>query len=242
MTSAWIIQYMSLVDSYLNDIDTLKLSTEDLKYIIDSCNKVDSAAVRKKEFFVRNLYTLRDIWDLIADLYLKIAEVPTNQKTPEKSPKQGEINIVANKLDEIEEQLEKELNGEFEDDEVFEKDPNELQKSASEESVTKMLLKESTNPFISTERPNPFNKKTSSLESQNAQQVSPEIEMQRKISMQKDEESKRSSLSQLITASMELLRLLPNESTENIRLLLTNKINESFLVVEQHDNNVGGFK
>lgn len=233
---------MSLVDSYLNDIEMLKLSTEDLKYIIDSCNKVDSAAVKKKEFFVRNLYTLRDIWDLIADLYLKIVEIPNNAKITETSPKQGEINIVANKMDEIEEQLEKELNGEFEDDEVFEKNANELHKSASEESVTKMLLKESTNPFISNQRPNPFNKKIPSPESQNAQQVSPEIEMQRKISMQRDEECKRSSLSQLITASMELLRLLPNESTENIRLLLTKKINDSFLVVEQHNNNVGGFK
>ena len=231
MTSSWIILFMTLVDSYLNDIEALKLSTDDLKYIIGSCNKADSASLRKKEHFVRNMYALREIWEMIADLHIKIA----TEKSPGTPQKQDEMNIVANKLEEFDEQLEKELNKGFEVDEVFDKNECHLRKSVSEESVTKILLKESTNPFIENQRSNPFDKQIPPVitETNISQQVLPEIEMQRKISMQKDMECKKSSLSQLMTASMELLKLLPNESTDNIRLLVTNKINESFLIVEQ---------
>jgi brefeldin A-inhibited guanine nucleotide-exchange protein 3 len=68
--------------------------------------------------------------------------------------------------------------------------------------------------------------------------VSPEIEQQRKMSILKDEQCKRKSLTQLIVASMELLKLLPNESTENIRLLLTTKINEAFDMIQRLESSV----
>ena len=42
---------------------------------------------------------------------------------------------------------------------------------------------------------------------------------------------------------MELLKLLPNESTENIRLLFMNtRINEAFELVEGQENNLESYK
>ena len=247
LTSSFIIIFMSLVDVYLSDIDKLNLSANDLKYIIDSSN--GDNLIKKKEFFVRNLYSLREIWDRIADLYVKAVKISPSPKRKESVA--NEINIVENKMVEIQEQLlEQGMNSydtDGDDDEVFLPTSQSLKlvKTPSEESV-KLFLKDqddssNTNPFISSpkqQRENPFN----NIPETKQQPVSPEIEQQRKMSIMKDEQSKRKSLTQLIVASMELLKLLPNESTENIRLLLTPKINEAFDMIERLETSAESLK
>lgn len=235
LTSSFIIVFMSLVDQYLCDIDKLKLSSSDLKYIIDSSS--GDNLIKKKEFFVRNFHSLREIWDHIADLYVKAVKI---SPSPRKESVANEINIVENKMVEIQEQLEQGMNNyDTDDDDVFLPPPKKLEKTPSEESV-KIFLKDpeesNSSPFVSSpkqQRENPFN----NIPENKQQVVSPEIEQQRKMSILKDEQSKRRSLTQLIVASMELLKLLPNESTENIRLLLTPKINEAFEMIERLESN-----
>lgn len=263
LTSSFIIIFMSLVDVYLNDIEKLNLSSSDLRYIIDSCTS-DDGLIKKKEFFVRNMFLLREIWTQVAELYLKEVKVsPTKVLAAMKHRRESfanEINIVENKMVEIQEQLESGLNSYDTDDDVFLPSPNEvssgaaskIEKAPSEESV-KIFLKEqqqeqegnSTNPFISSptqsQRENPFNRNPN--ENKQQQVVSPEIEQQRKLSILKDEQCKRRALSQLIVASMELLKLLPNESTESIRLLFMNtRINEAFELVDRQENNLENYK
>ena len=242
LTSSFIIIFMSLVDVYLSDIDKLHLSSNDLKYIIDSSS--GDNAIKKKEFFVRNLYSLREIWDQIADLYVKAVKISPSPKRKESIA--NEINIVENKMVEIQDQLDNGMNNydtDGDDDDVFlpqtvEKNAN-LEKTPSEESI-KIFVKdqEDANSYVSSpkqQRDNPFN---NIPENKQQQVVSPEIEQQRKMSILKDEQSKRKSLTQLIVASMELLKLLPNESTENIRLLLTPKISEAFEMIERLESTV----
>lgn len=245
LTSSFIIIFMSLVDVYLSDIDKLHLSSNDLKYIIDSSS--GDNAIKKKEFFVRNLYSLREIWDQIADLYVKAVKISPSPKRKESIA--NEINIVENKMVEIQDQLDNGMNNfdtDGDDDDVFlpqaiDKSVN-LEKAPSEESV-KIFLKDqedASQVSVSSstqqlQRENPFN---NIPENKQQQVVSPEIEQQRKISINKDEQMKRKSLTQLIVASMELLKLLPNESTENIRLLLTPKISEAFDMIEKLESSV----
>jgi brefeldin A-inhibited guanine nucleotide-exchange protein 3 len=209
------------------------------------------------------MFLLREIWTQVAELYLKEVKVsPTKALTAMKQRRESfanEINIVENKMVEIQEQLESGLNSYDTDDDVFLPSPNEMssgaaskiKKAPSEESV-KIFLKEqqdqegnSTNPFISSptqsQRENPFNRNLN--ENKQQQAVSPEIEQQRKLSILKDEQCKRRALSQLIVASMELLKLLPNESTESIRLLFMNtRITEAFELVDRQENNLENYK
>jgi brefeldin A-inhibited guanine nucleotide-exchange protein 3 len=247
LTSSFIILFMSLVDVYLSDIDKLNLSSSDLAYIISSSS--GDNLIKKKEFFVRNLDSLREIWDQIADLYVKAVKIAPSPKRKESIA--NEINIVENKMVEIQEQLEQGLsNYDTDDDDVFLPsnidEGASLEKAPSEESV-KIFSKDqeetsNSNPFISSPkqpRENPFN---NIPENKQPQIVSPEIEQQRKLSILKDEQCKRKSLTQLIVASMELLKLLPNESTENIRLLLTPKINEAFDMIERLESNAESLK
>jgi brefeldin A-inhibited guanine nucleotide-exchange protein 3 len=262
LTSSFIIIYMSLVDVYLCDIDKLKLSSNDLKYIIESCTTGDGL-IKKKEFFVRNLFYLREIWNQVSDLYLKATKIAPIVKRESFA---NEINIVENKMVEIQEHLENGLMNNYDtDDDVFlpsncenndEQNEGKIEKSSSEESV-KLFLKDPTedgtnqctNPFLSSpiqeqqqqQRENPFNKPP--VECRPEQQVSPEIEQQRKLSILKDEQCKKKSLTQLMVASMELLKLLPNESTENIRHLFVNtRITEAFEMVEKTESGFESFK
>lgn len=272
LTSSFIIIFMSLVDVYLNDIEKLNLSSSDLKYIIESCSNGSEGLIKKKEFFVRNMYLLREIWSQVSELYLKEAKVSPTKTVKRRESFANEINIVENKMVEIQEQLENGLSNYDTDDDVFlpptsnpaspsstiahvEIGNGKIEKAPSEESV-KIFLKEqqqgqeegSNNPFISSptqqqqqQRENPFNRNAN--ENKQQQVVSPEIEQQRKLSILKDEQCKRKSLTQLIVASMELLKLLPNESTENIRLLFMNtRINEAFELVERQENNLENYK
>jgi brefeldin A-inhibited guanine nucleotide-exchange protein 3 len=236
LTSSFIIIFMSLVDVYLSDIEKLNLSTTDLKYIIESSS--GDNMIKKKEFFVRNLYSLREIWDQIADLYVKAVKISPSPKRKESFA--TEINIVENKMVEIQDQLNNFDSDGDDDDDVFlppiiEKNAN-LEKAPSEESVKIFQKDQDESP--KQQRENPFN----NVPETKQQVVSPEIEQQRKMSILKDEQCKRKSLTQLIVASMELLKLLPNESTENIRLLLTPKINEAFDMISRLESSVESLK
>lgn len=241
LTSSFIIVFMSLVDSYLCDIAKLGLTLDDLKFIIES-SRGDNL-IKKKEFFVRNLFVLRDIWDQVALLYLKAVKILPSLHHNQISFSK-EINIVENKMVEIQDQL-KNYDESDDEDEVFL--PSDIQKSLektpSEESV-KMFSKENematSTPIQQQNRENPFNSSEKMEQSTSAHAISPEIEQQRKLSIMRDDQSKCKSLTQLIVASMELLKLLPNESSNNIRLLLTPKINEAFSVIENYES-VGNF-
>lgn len=221
LTSSFIIIFMSLVDVYLSDIEKLNLSSSDIRYIIESCTSGDGL-IKKKEFFVRNMYLLREIWNQVSELYLKEVKISTatSSTTTLKVRRESfanEINIVENKMVEIQEQLENGLSNYDTDDDVFLPPPlstelsngeGKIEKAPSEESV-KIFLKEqqgqeecnSTNPFLSsptqTQRENPFNR---NMNENKQQVVSPEIEQQRKLSILKDEQCKRRSLTQLIVA------------------------------------------
>lgn len=239
MTSSFIIVFMSLVDSYLIDINNLNLSPNDLKFIIES--STDDNLIKKKEFFVRNLFVLRDIWDQIAEIYLKAVKISPSPLNHNRRSFATEINIVENKMVEIQDQL-RNFDSDFDDDDVFLPPSIErsLEKTPSEESV-KIFMKDCDgNDSISSpkqqSRENPFNT-PESKQSLSSSSVSPEIEQQRKISIARDDQSKCKSLTQLVIASMELLKLLPNESTDNIRLLLTPKINEAFNMIERFESN-----
>uniref|UniRef100_A0A7G3B235 sn-1-specific diacylglycerol lipase n=1 Tax=Lutzomyia longipalpis TaxID=7200 RepID=A0A7G3B235_LUTLO len=70
MISSWMVYFISLVDSYLTDIEVYKLTTEDLLYILESCSRVNTTTVKKKENFVRYLFCLQDAWNLICEEYL----------------------------------------------------------------------------------------------------------------------------------------------------------------------------
>lgn len=273
-TSSFIIIFMSLVDAYLSDIDKLNLSSNDLRYIIDSCANQDGSLLKKKEFFIRNLFLLREIWSQVSDLYLKATKVTTIVIKQQKGSFINEINIVENKMVEIQDQLESELNNyhdTYDDDDVFFPSPSfvsngndkNIEKTSSEESI-KLFLKDqredlpsspskinnNSNPFISSPtsptqqqqqppRENPFNKNEVVENKQQQQVVSPEIEQQRNLSMLKDEQCKKKTLTQLIVASMELLKLLPNKSTENVRLLFSNtRIQEAFEQVERQEHSI----
>jgi brefeldin A-inhibited guanine nucleotide-exchange protein 3 len=287
-TSSFIILFMSLVDAYLSDIDKLNLSSYDLKYIIESCTNGGDGLIKKKEFFVRNLFLLREIWSQVSELYLSAAKtVSPAISIKRKESFINEINIVENKMVEIEEQLENGLTNYDTDDDVFLPSPmmspieynnnRRIEKAPSEESVKifqqqqqqQMQQEESngsnnnngsavnTNPFITSsptqqqqqqqqqqpQRENPFNRNVTADNKQQQQVVSPEIEQQRKLSILKDEQCKRKSLNQLLVASMELLKLLPNEATENVRLLFANtRITEAFDLMEKHEINLENYK
>lgn len=206
LTSSFIIIFMSLVDLYLSDIEKLNLSSHDLKVIIASAIGENNL----HQFFVQNFNSLREVWDQIANLYLNAVKLSKRKESI------TEINIVENDL----------YNNDFDGDvdEVFLPNTDENEKSSSESFHNYKFL-------APQQRENPFN----NIPETKPQIVSKEIELQRAVSIMRDENSKRKSLTQLVVASMELLKLLPNESAENIKLLLSPKINEAFDMIESVD-------
>lgn len=49
-TSSWMVYYVSMVDSYLSDICLYNLSTDDLKYVLESCSRVNTSTVSSINF------------------------------------------------------------------------------------------------------------------------------------------------------------------------------------------------
>lgn len=214
MTSSWMIYFVSMVDSYLADSSTHNLGPSDLVYVLESCSRVSTTAVKKKdkqrETFVRYLFALQDAWDLICEIYLS------------SGGSSGKESIEAGNSHNN--------NGSFENDE-------ELTTSApaTEEDSNPSPAQPSVYPVS---RRNPFDNYQAQLNHQ--QQHRPvevaEIEQQRAASMLKDSGFKRSALTQLVVASMELLRSLPNDSAENLKVLMTPTIREAVRHVQVQFN------
>lgn len=232
-TSSWMIYYVSMVDSYLNDITVYNLNVDDLNYVLESCSRVNTSTVKKKENFIRYLFSLQDAWNIVCELYLNNSnvhglengnwiesdettsnEIQKSQRTTtdsvasENSNNENEINTITD-------------NGQLTDE-----------NSANFTGGVVQTLVQSnysrTNPFDVT--------RIQKIEPQESKSISPEIEQQRASSILKDLNYKRASLAQLVVASMELLRSLPNESATNLSLLMTPTIREAFRLLQLQGN------
>lgn len=235
MTSSWMIYYIALVDSHLNDIVVYNLGPEDLNFILESCSRLNTTTVKKKENFVRYLFCLQDAWNLVCELYLSNSalhdiETGTSGKLRQKPPP-------------IQPHLHKpmciSLNGNG-DAEMTDSgsgsgsnpSPSKCVQLQEEENITMTTLISEFQPKC---RSNPFDTNRQAKSSE-AESISPEIEQQRASSILKDSNYKRAALAQLVVASMELLRSLPAEAEENLKLLMTPTIREAFRLVQLQGN------
>lgn len=223
MTSSWMIYFVAMVDSYLNDIDNYNLTTEDLTYILESCSRLNTSTVKKKENFVRYLFSLQDAWNLVCEVFLNYS----NGHNTENGSWNGTGDILDNNV-------ENENNEQQSTDESLMKSDLSSQHPNQEENISMSTLvycNQRTNPFDSLR----LNKADSMMESKT---ISPEIEQQRATSIYKDLNYKRSALAQLVVASIELLRSLPESQADNLRLLMTPTIREAFRLVQCNETNV----
>lgn len=222
MTSSWMIYYIAMVDSYLNDIDHYNLTTDDLKYILESCSRLNTSTVKKKENFVRYLFSLQDAWNLVCEVFLNYSNGHSSETVLRNGTDDTLDNSVANE------------NNDQTPDDSFKAEiiahPNQ------EENISMSAL------VYCNQRQNPFDSlrlnKSDSIESKT---ISPEIEQQRATSIMKDLNYKRAALAQLVVASIELLRSLPESQADNLRLLMTPTIREAFRLVQCNEVNVNKF-
>lgn len=222
MTSSWMIYFVSMVDSYLADSAMHNLGPDDLVYVLESCSRVSTTtAVKKKdkqrEMFVRYLFALQDAWDLICEIYLS------------SGGSTGIVADAASRQDSVRSNNNpNNNNGSFENDE--------------EAAARVPIFEEADNQppvFPVPVRRNPFDNYHSQHNQHHHQRPSvevAEIEQQRAASMLKDSGFKRNALTQLVVASMELLRSLPNDSAENLKVLMTPKIREAVRHVQVQFN------
>lgn len=234
MTSSWMIYYVSMVDSYLSDISVYNLTADDLNYILKSCSRVNTATVKKKENFVRYLFSLQDAWNLVCEIYLNNSNV------------HGVETVLWNTID---------SNDDMHDNNSDHHMDNDTNTSNTDDSPVKTPVTTTTAAATSYEkipqdenvpmqalvqshqRINPFDiVRTTKIDSSESNKISPEIEQQRATSILKDLNFKRCVLSQLVIASMELLNSLPKENADNLRLLMTPTIREAFRLVQLQDN------
>lgn len=221
MTSAWMIYFISMVDSYLVDISVYNLNIDDLNYILKSCSRVNTSTVKKKENFVRYLFSLQDAWNLVCEIYLNNSNIRNGDGSMWQTQKSieslsGDSNENAN-----DDSMKDERNATDENDEF----------NSSENG--------SISPLNQTNhRNNPFDMvRSPSIElSDSNKSIAPEIEQQRASSILKDLNFKRSVLSQLVIAAMELLSTLPKKNADELRLLMTPTIREAFRLVQLQDN------
>ncbi|XP_013116379.2 brefeldin A-inhibited guanine nucleotide-exchange protein 3 [Stomoxys calcitrans] len=247
MTSSWMIYYIALVDSYLNDIVIYNLGPEDLNFILESCSRLNTTKVKKKENFVRYLFCLQDAWNLVCELYLsnstlhdiengRLRNCETEPKYPNSAAGGAAAAAAASNKPHIKSMCIT-INGNFENgnassfSETTDYSPNKYSQIAEEESITMTTL---ISEFQPKSRNNPFD--TNRPQKAEAESISPEIEQQRATSILKDSNYKRAALAQLVVASMELLRSLPAEAESNLRLLMTPTIREAFRLVQLQGN------
>lgn len=225
MTSSWMIYYVAMVDSYLNDIDHYNLTTDDLKYILESCSRLNTSTVKKKENFVRYLFSLQDAWNLVCEVFLNYSNGHANT---ENGPTWSSTDEILDNSPEVD-------NNEHSPDHSFKGDITAAHPNQEENISMSTLVycNQRTNPFDSLRL-----NKSDSLESKT---ISPEIEQQRATSILKDLNYKRSALAQLVVASIELLRSLPESQADNLRLLMTPTIREAFRLVQCNEINVNKF-
>lgn len=231
MTSSWMIYFMSMVDSYLVDISIYNLNIDDLSYILKSCSRVNTSSVKKKENFVRYLFSLQDAWNLVCEMYLN----NSNVHGVETVLWQNQPSIDSTSSD-LNDNSSNDPNSEPNDNTTVSSDEAPAygcnEKLAQDENVSMSTLVQSHQRF------NPFDVvRTPKIDiSDSNKSISPEIEQQRASSILKDLNFKRSVLSQLVIASMELLSSLPKKSADDLRLLMTPTIREAFRLVQLQDN------
>lgn len=249
MNSSWMIYFLALVDSYLNDINRLNLSIEDVKFIIESYTKVNQVSLKKKDNFVRYLFYLQDSLNMVCELYLNNSNIHGVDAGCLNTQNDMTINehrdYFIDKEEDNSNKSERSNNGNGENTEEFDENKvNKFDQENKPESTEKTLQSEenvSMSHIVSQElqspRMNPFNtnrmQKTDSIDSQT---VSPEIEQQRATSILKDSNYKKAALTQLVVASMELLRSLPEDSASMLKLLLTPTIREAFRLIQLQGN------
>lgn len=217
LSSSWMIYFMSMVDSYLVDITAYELSVEDLDYILKSCSRVNTASVKKKENFVRYLFSLQDAWNLVCEIYLS-----------------NTIMRMGGNGDGWQQQISLDSMTNDANDNAVTASSETIASSGSDGSHTN----EVQTPHPATQRMNPFDfVRSPSVDlSESNKTIAPEIEHQRASSILKDLNFKRSVLSQLVIASMELLSTLPSKNADDLRLLMTPTIREAFRLVQMQDN------
>lgn len=235
MTSSWMIYYIALVDSYLNDIVIYNLGPEDLNFILESCSRLNTTKVKKKENFVRYLFCLQDAWNLVCELYLSNSTLHDIENGRLRNS-ETELKHLATTAKPIKSMCIT-INGNFENgngssfSETTDYSPTKYSQIAEEESITMTTL---ISEFQPKSRNNPFD--TNRPQKTETESISPEIEQQRATSILKDSNYKRAALAQLVVASMELLRSLPAEAESNLRLLMTPTIREAFRLVQLQGN------
>lgn len=201
LTSSFIIYYMTLVDAYLSDVKLYNLSNEDITFVMETCMNKNSNTIKKKEYFIKYLFLLRDIWEDVSKLYINLAQETTNSN--KNNPGNGIIHV---SLKGSTSSLPTSSDGDTNSTESMNESP------AKENTTTKTMQQQ---------------------QQQTSSPIPPEIEQQRQTSMSKDSTYKRNVLAQLLKATMELLRFLPEQSAENLKLLLTPSIQDAFRAIEQ---------
>ncbi|XP_032296535.1 brefeldin A-inhibited guanine nucleotide-exchange protein 3 isoform X2 [Drosophila virilis] len=240
MTSSWMIYYIALVDSHLNDIVVYNLGAEDLNFILESCSRLNTTTVKKKENFVRYLFCLQDAWNLVCELYLSNSALHDIENGKLRGQQKQPMHLAAKTMCIA-------ING---NGDAASSSANPLDAgtdacngSTNSTSPTKCVQLEEENVTMTTLisefqpkcRSNPFDTNRQAAKTE-AESISPEIEQQRATSILKDSNYKRAALAQLVVASMELLRSLPNEAEENLKLLMTPTIREAFRLVQLQGN------
>lgn len=249
MSSAWIIYFITLVDVYLYDIQTYNLNVEDLSYILESCSRVNCHLVKKKENFVRYLFALQDAWNLICEEFLAVQQSQTQtlkEKTGTKdTPFEMRVHLKGNPA---ENGLNPETNPFYNDCYATVDQGNSSSGGSSPEkgnsTDTSPSLAPRKNPFDTTSRYIDYTQSGAATENgvsgtgsgHGNQSISPEIEQQRNTSISNDAQHKRTALAQLVIASMELLKSLPEEAAENLKVLLTPTIRSAFRLVVKNQN------
>lgn len=249
MTSSWMIYFTSMVDSFLVDIGVYNLSIDDLNYVLKSCSRVNTSSIKKKENFVRYLFSLQDAWNLVCEIYLNNSNSRNcdgiawqNQKSINDSALNSDANDNNSANDNMNNERNDEANlnlnsnsnsHENNDNCIFDSTNSENNFAQNDYGSTSAL-----NQYGSNQRTNPFDmiRPMSHETSEMNKTIAPEIEQQRASSILKDLNFKRSVLSQLVIASMELLSSLPKKSADDLRLLMTPTIREAFRLVEMQDN------
>lgn len=213
MTSAWMIYFVAMVDSFLGDSSQFLLGPADLQFVLESCSRVNTAAVKRKdkrrETFVRYLFALQDAWNLICEIYLAGGQ-----------PAGGKRN--ANGVEHDEQRLADCVDGGRIETNPFRRNP-----------FDKVLLHGAAGQ--------PLMAATAAAANAPARTFDVvEIEQQRAASTKRDAGFKRTALTQLVVASMELLRSLPSDSAENLKVLMTPTIREAVRLVQVQFNEGSG--
>ncbi|XP_037938605.1 brefeldin A-inhibited guanine nucleotide-exchange protein 3 [Teleopsis dalmanni] len=234
MTSSWMIYYIALVDSYLNDIVVYNLGPEDLNFILESCSRLNTTTVKKKENFVRYLFCLQDAWNLVCELYLSNSAMHDIEngklRNEEKRNLPHKLNNTKSICISINGSDNSSTSSHSETTTTDSASPSKCL-PLEDENVTMTTLISEFQPKC---RNNPFD--TNRPQKSESETISPEIEQQRATSILKDSNYKRAALAQLVVASMELLTSLPAEADENLKLLMTPTIREAFRLVQLQGN------